>query len=558
MKKIGAAVALVAATLAYGGLATSASAGPARYVFEMCDSALPGGGVTGIVYAAHPRGLFSSENTCSQPGGGLLVRQNEIAAGDGGAAEWGIPVGPAPGLSLESITISASACGVTVPSIWAWGWVAPATSWPQPYCIQDVRSFRLFADFEGFLVELSCVNWPNEDHCGAGPSILARYFATTVLDSSAPTLGQPEGSMLSDGVKRGRQSIGLEAEDSGGGLSSISVFVNGLPAAGPKLFNCAITSTQNASVYGTVATRVTPCPGKGQADWTIDTGSYPFRDGANSVRACASDFATLSDPSTTCTPARTVVVDNSCSESAVAGGEVLSAQFESSGAEQVTVGYGKGAAVTGRLANDAGDPVRGAKLCVKMQTIGIEEKAASVGSALTDANGRYRYEVAPGPNREIVVGYRHDSSQVARDVRYYAHARPQLKLAPPVLQNGEQVHLWGHLPGPLPGRRVVILQANMPGSKRWITFRKATTDPLGAFRSRYRFNSTTRRTRYRFRAVVPRQAGYPWLEGNSGPVPVLVKGAPAGSARRPDRRPARDRLLSKSIVEIRSAQGGTR
>ena len=65
-------------------LATSATAlAPAGatplYVYEMCDSVLPGGGVDGVVYGAHPRGLFSSENTCGQPGGALILRQNEIA-----------------------------------------------------------------------------------------------------------------------------------------------------------------------------------------------------------------------------------------------------------------------------------------------------------------------------------------------------------------------------------------------------------------------------------------------------------------------------------------------
>ena len=61
------------------------------------------------------------------------------------------------------------------------------------------------------------------------------------------------------------------------------------------------------------------------------------------------------------------------------------------------------------------------------------------------------------------------------------------------------------------------------GSKRWITFRRATTNGRGGFRSSYRFTSTTRRTRYRFRALVPRQAGYPWVEGHSKPVEVLVR-----------------------------------
>src|SRR5262249_23754300 len=112
--------------------------------------------------------------------------------------------------------------------------------------------------------------------------------------------------------------------------------------------------------------------------------------------------------------------------------------------------------------------------------------------------------------------------QVAREVRYYAHVRPSLRSSPPVLRNGETVHLWGRLPGPRPGRRVVVMQANSPGSTRWITYKRASSDAKGALRSSYRFTSTRRRTAYRFRALVPGQAGYPWVQGHSAPVRVLV------------------------------------
>jgi hypothetical protein len=69
---------------------------------------------------------------------------------------------------------------------------------------------------------------------------------------------------------------------------------------------------------------------------------------------------------------------------------------------------------------------------------------------------------------------------------------------------------------------VIVLQANVVGSSRWVTFRRATTDREGLFSAAYRFNSTTRTTGYRFRAVVPSQDGYPWVQGHSKPVRVRV------------------------------------
>jgi hypothetical protein len=169
------------------------------------------------------------------------------------------------------------------------------------------------------------------------------------------------------------------------------------------------------------------------------------------------------------------------------------------------------------------DAVSCATLCVKMATLGVDPRPATVGTVITDANGAYDYKVPPGPNRDVVIGYRHDASQVARDVRYYAHAHPSFQATPTKLRNGDRVHFWGQLPGPHRRGRVVVLQANVPGSRRWITFRKATSARKGIFRASYHFISTTRTTTYRFRAVVPEQAGYPWVQGHSKPVAVEVR-----------------------------------
>ena len=127
----------------------------------------------------------------------------------------------------------------------------------------------------------------------------------------------------------------------------------------------------------------------------------------------------------------------------------------------------------------------------------------------TDANGNYAYKVPAGPDRNVIIGYRHNASQVARQVRYYSHAEPTLKLAPQKLTDHHRVHLWGQVPGPNPVGRVVVLQANVPGSKRWITFRQATTGAQGSFSSGYRFFATTRTTTYRFRARGANPSGIP-------------------------------------------------
>ncbi|MGA8744594.1 MAG: hypothetical protein WB507_01870 [Solirubrobacterales bacterium] len=492
-----------------------ASATPARYVYEMCDSALPGGGVAGVLHTQSGGQPWDLVDNCNEPGGSLAIRQTGEITGAGGSATWGAPIKAPPGGSMESLAVSAAICGAqrgTVGSV-----MQP--DWPPTICAEEDRSFQLNKDFDGFNIELQC-----DLGCPAGALIYAHYFATIEVDPVAPTLGEVEGSLLSGNVIRGYQTIGVDAHDEGGGVSNVSVSVNGLPAAQPKVPNCDVAQVNNPSVKGTVAAAVTPCPTEAEAEWNLNTQAYPFHDGSNAVQVCTSDFATLSDPNTTCSAARTITVDNSCAESQVSGGEVLDAQFTESRAETATVAYGKGAEVTGQLMTDAGDPVPGATLCVKMQTLGIEPSASPVGTVKTDANGQYAYHVAPGPDRNIIIGYRHDTSQVARSVRYYAHAESSLHVTPSKLKNGQRVHLWGQVPGPNAAGRVVVLQANVPGSKRWITFRDATTEAQGDFSSGYRFTATTRTTTYRFRALIPSQASYPWVEGTSRPVKVRVRG----------------------------------
>ena len=91
-----------------------------------------------------------------------------------------------------------------------------------------------------------------------------------------------------------------------------------------------------------------------------------------------------------------------------------------------------------------------------------------------------------------------------------------------VLQPGERAGrpAWVEAAG-----RVVVFQARGPGRRPWHTFRRAETDDGGRFAARYRFRRTTESTTYRIRAVVPAQAGYPYLEGVSERRRVRVVGA---------------------------------
>jgi len=260
-------------------------------------------------------------------------------------------------------------------------------------------------------------------------------------------------------------------------------------------------------------------------DFALDTQASPFRDGINTVQACAADFGV--SPNVTCSPQRSVRVDNSCTPSGVPGGANLSALFAGNDKDVVDVRAGQGALLRGQLTDGSGQPVEHAFLCMKegVPGQGLEE----MGTVRTDSEGRYRYGVAPGPNRRLEVGYRYNRRQLQREAQFLSRVRPALKLSPRRrTSNGNSLRLYGSLPGPYNDGRVVILQAAYPHSRQWKTFAKARSDGDGRYLARYRFSATFVTTRYRMRAVVPEQNGYPYTGGASRVRRITV----AGSRRR--------------------------
>jgi hypothetical protein len=500
----------------------SALATQARFTYELCDSALPGGAVPASEHGYSP--AFAGFQNCATPGGAIGLTEVEPISATFGALWVSIPA--TPGGFVENETITTVQSGIEPGNALHYSHIQE-NGFPGP-AGETTRLFQLrtapaFFGWNGGSLEIYMSCDGNVGPCGPGAIEAARWIVATEVDPTPPSLAHVAGSILAGGTMRGHQTLEAEAADVGGGVSSIQVLVNGTSAAAPTAGACGLASVANKSYTGVVALSPSPCPPTLKGHWELDTELPPFHEGSNTVQVCAADLATVGSPNQTCSPAQTVSVDNSCTESLVPGGELLSEQFASSNSETKTARYGHGAELVGRLADNAGDAIAGATLCVKLQTIGIEPSATPAGSVTTDSAGNYAYRLTPGPNRNVIIGFRHDSHQVAREARFYSHVEPTLELSAKKLRNGKRVRFLGHLPSPGEAGRVVILQANVKGSKRWITFRKATTGERGGFKADYHFTSTNRPTTYRFRAVVPQQAGYPWAAGHSKPAPVRVR-----------------------------------
>jgi hypothetical protein len=514
---------LVAMAILTAATGADAQMPGARFTYELCDSALPGGNPPQFDF--HAQAAYTPFQTCASPGGAVGVSQSGAVTQSPGWID--VAVMHTPGGFVESETITGFASnlqpGAEGSHVATDGW-PPDNGGDQPRTFFENSEPSFLGGGGGFTVALDC-----SVTCQPGGVIGAHYIAATEVDPVPPVVGKIEGTLLSGGVLRGHQGLSAFAIDQGGGVSVIDALVNGTVAPGGATpAACAVAFVNNPSYRGLAAYSVSPCPSPLAGSWVLNTAEYPFHEGENTVQVCASDFATTGPPNTTCSPPRTVDVNNSCTESPVVGGQNLSADFQGVTGEAVTVPAEQTATVTGDLTNNAGEPISGATICVQAQVQESGTEPQTIATTTTDANGNFRYEVPPGPNRRLMLGYRHDAFQVGKTLQFNSHAKPTIELSRGHVRRGGKIGISGSLPGVNAAGRVVILQASSLHGTRWLTFRRATTGPDGSFHSAYRFGATSSTTTYRMRAVVPRQAGFPYEPGHSTPARIKVFGPGAG------------------------------
>jgi hypothetical protein len=111
-----------------------------------------------------------------------------------------------------------------------------------------------------------------------------------------------------------------------------------------------------------------------------------------------------------------------------------------------------------------------------------------------------------------------------RVIRLRVRAKTSFGVSRSHVVNGDDVLFRGRVKGRLPtGGKLLQLQAYSRGG--WRTF----ATPRASRHShrwlyRYRFSATRGVVRYRFRAVVPSEAGFPFIRGASHSVHVTVRG----------------------------------
>ena len=194
---------------------------------------------------------------------------------------------------------------------------------------------------------------------------------------------------------------------------------------------------------------------------------------------------------------------------------------------QATTTFPHTPTVMGRL-EDAGRPVAGAVVSV-LQRLSDSTQWQVLSTGQTTSDGNIVVTLPAGPSREIRLAYFADSEATS----FISSNTLDLRVKPRVIlrgsqrtrQTGQRLRFSGEVRGGTvpPNGLVIRLEAGTARS-RWIAFRTVRTHPSGQFRASYRFTNTHGVVRYRFRAVVQRQASYPFAAGSSRAVWVRVSG----------------------------------
>lgn len=199
--------------------------------------------------------------------------------------------------------------------------------------------------------------------------------------------------------------------------------------------------------------------------------------------------------------------------------------------ESVTVPFGAGAALSGRLTNAAGAGLAGRRLRVVARPSHGAVMGRQVETVRTGPHGGFELALRSGPSRRITVSFAGEGGlDAARRTALSLRVRGGAILAasPRSLRTGQSVRLWGRVRtrgAALPRRgKLVAIQYYESDSRLWRPVLVARSDHSGRFRARYRFRYITGIARIRLRAVALAEERWPYAPGASRPVLVRVSG----------------------------------
>lgn len=211
-----------------------------------------------------------------------------------------------------------------------------------------------------------------------------------------------------------------------------------------------------------------------------------------------------------------------CVRSDAIGATGLTSSLAPGGKQRITVGQGTGATLSGTLLGGGGG-IANAPLCVFAKVL-TDSRVEFLGVALTGADGHYEFAVPAGPSRDLTVAHRAGQREVASETQIATRVKPYFSARRKVVHNKGVARFIARIPGPHNDHVVLVFQVKRGDG--WLAFRRCKTGTDGSCAISYRFTRTDRPTLYLMRAQVREQAAYPYLQGTSKPLRLIVLPAP--------------------------------
>lgn len=348
-----------------------------------------------------------------------------------------------------------------------------------------------------------------------------------LADSVSPTLTTPPAGGLFDtsAPVGGTAPIAFSATDKGGGVYQAAVVVDGVE----KLRQ--VVDANNGDCKEPFVKR-TPCKLSVNASLAFDTTQLP--DGPHKVALVVYDATNVN--SVTYGPVD-ITVDNRPRTAAGALGHVANGTPASAKArivpakpfrrKRIAVRFDRTRKVHGRLLDDAGHPIAGARLAVFLTGRTPGSRPRLIAGPLTDAAGRYVFRLPKhGTSGRLLVAYRTYSDDPGFATSWSADvdvpAPISLKPSRRHLRNGDTLALVARVRGRHLRARSADIAFQVLIGTQWRTFGVRPLDKHGRAHIGHTFRVTFQRLRYRFRALVLPRRTFPYRRAKSQTVGVLV------------------------------------
>jgi hypothetical protein len=390
----------------------------------------------------------------------------------------------------------------------------------------------------GVTVGVSCdpgqdLSYPCPGSADPEAQALVSGGAFTLLDSTVPSVANVSGSLLAGGTLTGMDTINFTASDSGGGIYSASVLVDGRTVVQEVPNDNGGLCANLAPASSATMAFASPQPCVSSENISIPLDTTQFAAGQHQLQVlvtdAAGDQATAYDGTITTSGPPLVGVNGGVRGPHVANGEPcageeLNVQVNRK-AKPPVIAYGKPVTVRGVL-HCGTVPIRNARVAIV--TVGGESSTAIDTSVQTALDGSFSYTLPRGPDRTLQFSYTaySDDPGPSATATTAIRIRPRIRLriSPHRASDGRTIHWKGTISGgPYPHHGVGLV-VEVKYGRGWRSFDQIVANHRGRFHYSYRFHATTEPVIYKFRVTLPDagSAGYPYTPGASNRVSVRV------------------------------------